>query len=56
MMKIAICDDDNGQINAMKTMLTEWDSHISISEYNSAESFLFGYPDDPAICCCSILK
>lgn len=47
MMKIAICDDDNDQLNAMKTMLTEWDSHVIISEYNSAEQFLFGYTDDP---------
>ena len=45
MITIAICDDDNSQINALKKMLTEWNSHITINEYNSAEQFLFNYPD-----------
>ncbi|MDE7302863.1 MAG: LytTR family DNA-binding domain-containing protein [Oscillospiraceae bacterium] len=45
MITIAICDDDNSQINALKKMLTEWNSNTIISEYNSAEQFLFNYPD-----------
>ena len=45
MITIAICDDDNSQINALKKMLTEWNSNTIINEYNSAEQFLFNYPD-----------
>ena len=45
MITIAICDDDNSQINALKKMLTEWNSSAVINEYNSAEQFLFNYPD-----------
>lgn len=45
MITIAICDDDNSQINALKKMLTEWNSCTAINEYNSAEQFLFNYPD-----------
>ena len=47
MIKIAICDDDNIQISALKAMLTEWNDHIIINQYNSAEQFLFGYTDTP---------
>lgn len=47
MIRIAICDDDNSQISALKAMLTEWNEHIIITEYTSAEQFLFGYPDAP---------
>lgn len=47
MTTIAICDDDNSQIRALRTMLTEWNRHIIITEYTSAEQFLFGYPDKP---------
>ena len=45
MITIAICDDDNSQINALKKMLTEWNRCTIINEYNSAEQFLFNYPD-----------
>lgn len=45
MITIAICDDDNSQIHALKKMLTEWNDCIIINEYNSAEQFLFNYPD-----------
>ena len=47
MIRAAICDDDNSQISALKAMLTEWNEHIIITEYTSAEQFLFGYPDVP---------
>lgn len=47
MIRAAICDDDNSQISALKAMLTEWNEHIIITEYTSAEQFLFGYPDAP---------
>ena len=45
MITIAICDDDNSQISVLKKMLTEWNSRAVINEYNSAEQFLFNYPD-----------
>lgn len=45
MITIAICDDDNSQICALKKMLTEWSGCTIINEYNSAEQFLFNYPD-----------
>ena len=45
MIRVAICEDDESQINALKKMLTEWNSCTIISEYNSAEQFLFNYPD-----------
>lgn len=45
MMTIAICDDDSSQINALRKMLTEWNSQIAVKEYSSAEQFLFNYPD-----------
>ena len=47
MIRAAICDDDNSQISALKAMLTEWNEHIIITEYTSAEQFLFSYPDTP---------
>ena len=47
MIRVAICDDDNNQINALKFMLTEWNEHIIITEYTAAEQFLFSYPDAP---------
>lgn len=47
MIAISICDDDNSQICALKKILTEWNSHIIIDEYSSAEQFLFNYPDRP---------
>ncbi|MDE6686909.1 MAG: response regulator, partial [Lachnospiraceae bacterium] len=45
MLTIAICDDDNSQINALRKMLIEWNGCTMINEYNSAEQFLFNYPD-----------
>ncbi|MDE7362374.1 MAG: LytTR family DNA-binding domain-containing protein [Oscillospiraceae bacterium] len=47
MITIAICDDDNRQINVLKKMLTEWNGCTVINEYNSAEQFLINYPDFP---------
>ncbi len=47
MITIAICDDDENQINTLKTLLNEWNSQAFIMEYNSAEQFLFRYPDHP---------
>ena len=47
MIRAVICDDDNSQISALKAMLTEWNKHTIITEYTSAEQFLFGYPDAP---------
>ena len=46
-MTIAVCDDDINQVNALKAILREWNSLVTIDEYSSAEQFLFCYPDHP---------
>lgn len=54
-LTIAICDDNEEQISALRSLLGEWSSDkpfvLEIDEYISAESFLFSYPDKP----CSLL-
>lgn len=45
LITIALCDDDKIQIESLKNMLNEWKSNIILSEYSSAEQFLFDYPD-----------
>ncbi len=51
MLKIAVCDDNEEHISALRSMLDEWSAHkpfaVIIYEYQSAESFLFSYPDKP---------
>ncbi len=44
-MKISICDDDSVQLNNLRQLLKVWNSSTEISEYRSAEQFLFSYPD-----------
>lgn len=44
-MKISICDDDIVQLDNLRHLLREWNSSAEISEYRSAEQFLFSYPD-----------
>lgn len=55
MLKIAVCDDNEEHISALRSMLDEWSAHkpfaVIIYEYQSAENFLFSYPDKP----CDIL-
>ncbi|MBQ5312056.1 MAG: response regulator transcription factor, partial [Oscillospiraceae bacterium] len=46
MMIISICDDDRRQLDALKTVLREWDRDVQIHGYNSAEQFLFSYPEE----------
>ena len=46
-MKISICDDDSVQLDNLRHLLREWKSSAEISEYRSAEQFLFSYPDKP---------
>lgn len=52
---ISICDDDSKQVAYLRELLTRWSADkpfaIHINEYESAEGFLFGYPDNP----CSLL-
>lgn len=52
---IALCDDDEKQIALLRRLLNNWSANkpfaINIAEYQSAESFLFSYADDP----CDIL-
>lgn len=51
MLKIAVCDDNEEHISALRKMLDEWSENkpvaVIIYEYQSAESFLFSYPDKP---------
>lgn len=55
MITIAICDDDSIQVAHLRELLTQWSVDkpfaIHINEYESAEGFLFDYPDNP----CSLL-
>ncbi|WP_124100991.1 LytTR family DNA-binding domain-containing protein [Ruminococcus sp. Marseille-P6503] len=48
---ISICDDDSIQISSLKSILSEWSAGkpfaVHINTYESAEQFLFCYPDDP---------
>lgn len=50
-LTIAICDDNEEQITALRRLLGEWAESkpfaLVIDEYVSAESFLFSYPDKP---------
>lgn len=52
---ISLCDDDGEQVAYLRGLLTRWSADkpfaIHINEYESAEEFLFNYPDDP----CSLL-
>ena len=51
MLKIAICDDNEEHISALRKLLDEWAGNkpfaVIIYEYQSADSFLFSYPDKP---------
>lgn len=48
---IAICDDNSQQITYLRRILTKWSADkpiaLHINEYESAEGFLFDYPDNP---------
>lgn len=50
-LTIAICDDNEEQITALRRLLGDWAEDkpfaLIIDEYVSAESFLFSYPDKP---------
>ena len=52
---ISICDDDSKQVAYLRELLIKWSTDksfaIHINEYESAEEFLFDYPDNP----CSLL-
>ncbi|MBQ3879884.1 MAG: response regulator transcription factor [Oscillospiraceae bacterium] len=47
MLRIAICDDDPGQVDALKTLLFKWRQPVETVAYTSAEQFLFSDPDKP---------
>lgn len=47
MITIAICDDDKSQTNSLKNTINKWNCQTIITEYNSAEQFLFDYADKP---------
>lgn len=51
-LNIAICDDEQNQIEYIKGIVSEWaksEGHISVfSEFPSAEAFLFQYEDEKA--------
>ncbi len=48
---ISLCDDDSKQVEYLRELLLKWSADkpfaIQISEYESAEQFLFEYPDSP---------
>lgn len=48
---ISVCDDENEQIMLLRRLLMKWAADkpfaVDIKEYDSAESFLFDYADDP---------
>ena len=48
-MKIAICDDEQSQIEYIESILVEWSKRYghtyTVETYPSAESFLFAYED-----------
>lgn len=52
---ISLCDDDSKQVAYLRELLKKWSADkpfaIHINEYESAEGFLFDYPDNP----CSLL-
>lgn len=52
---ISLCDDDSKQVSYLRELLKKWSEDkpfaIHINEYESAEGFLFDYPDNP----CSLL-
>ncbi len=52
---ISLCDDDSKQVAYLRELLARWSADkpfaIHINEYESAEEFLFDYPDNP----CSLL-
>ncbi|MDR2570199.1 MAG: LytTR family DNA-binding domain-containing protein [Oscillospiraceae bacterium] len=50
MINISICDDERDQIKYLTSVVSKWallrDASVRISDYTSAESFLFNYEDD----------
>ncbi len=50
LINIAICDDEKAQIDNLKKLVSHWANeynfNVSISEFESAESFLFHYEDE----------
>ena len=53
MLNFAICDDEHIEIEHLSSLVREWaakrDVSVRISDFESAESFLFSYEDDPSI-------
>lgn len=52
-LHIAICDDERIEIDYLKTLISRWAKEcgiaVQISEFDSAESFLFGYDEDKSV-------
>jgi len=53
MINIVICDDEQIEISYLSSLVKKWaheqEVAINISDYPSAESFLFAYEDDKAV-------
>ena len=53
MINFAICDDERAEITYLAALVRKWASArgvaVRLSEYRSAESFLFAYEDDKAV-------
>jgi len=53
MINIAICDDERAEVTYLSTLVRQWATArgvaVRLSDYESAESFLFAYEDDKAV-------
>ncbi len=50
-MRIALCDDEAEQIKFLRKLIASWSSDklfdVAFTEYESAEEFIFKYPNEP---------
>jgi len=53
MLNIVLCDDENAEVDYLTGLVRKWAAMqelcINISDFPSAESFLFAYEDDKAV-------
>jgi len=53
MINVVICDDEQSEINYLTGLVQKWaamkEVAVRISDFSSAESFLFAYEDDKAV-------
>ena len=51
MIHIAICDDEEVELDYLKSLVSAWghDKGVSITTFTSGEAFMFAYPDMPKL-------